>query len=89
MGSTNMDSTEYVGTYQIEFERPRKSTSDELLVTDTYEFFRGRKEECYRIASAFGGVGDDTRRTKQSCVIVGTAKHWDVLSEADEDAVGL
>ena len=47
MGSTNMDSTEYVVTYRIEFERPRKSTSDELLVTGTYEFFRGPKEECY------------------------------------------
>lgn len=77
MGSTNMDSTEYVVAYRIEFERPRKSTSDELLVAGTYEFFRGPKEECYRIASAFGGATNDTRRTKQSCVIVGMAKHWD------------
>ena len=61
MGSTNMDSTEYVVAYRIEFERPRKSTSDELLVTGTYEFFRGPKEECYRIASAFGDAGRDTR----------------------------
>jgi hypothetical protein len=60
------------------------------LVTGIYEFFRSPKEECYRIAKAFGGATNDTRRTKLSCVIVGKAPNWDdFLSEADEDAVGL
>lgn len=68
---------DWVVTYRI--EQPSDNCCHSMSVI---EFFRGSREECVRIALAFGGGECDKVRTNHPWgVIIGPADAWDQFLE--------
>jgi hypothetical protein len=53
----------------------------DVCAASIMEFYRGPREECVRIARAFGGGESDTVHTNPWSVVIGPAEDWDDFLE--------